>query len=348
MTRKQSTESLEIQTKMESGMADPNRGAQLIFVGGAARSGTTLVQNMLDSHPEICGAPEFLHIPEIISLRKSLRQSIDRKYIDFFSHEDVDRHMCSLIESFLYPLAEQYRRRFVSEKTPDNVLVFPDLISLFPGARFIHVVRDPRGIIASQLQVGKRGEQRGWKTQDFTHSVFAAVEYVHQCLTTGFASVEIAPQRVLEVVYERVVANPEYETKRICEFLKVEWSSRMLYPGKLKHPGERAITNNVWYDTKSYNRNPEPHEVEKWKGQLSRMQEIIIVGRFGGNKNLLRLGIDFASSQYSWTDRILSGVLATAAWGSRKLVHGIVPLARRYRGKVGQGVRVLSRIGDSK
>jgi len=327
-------------------MADQNYGARFIFVGGAARSGTTLIQNMLDSHPDICGLPEFLHLPDIMSVRKTLRHSIDRKYIDSIcSYEDVDRHIGSFIESLLYPLAEQYGRRFVSEKTPNNVLVFPDLISLFPEARFIHVVRDPRAIIASLLQVGKRGEQKGWNTQNYTHSIFAAMEYVHRCLMTGFASSEIAPQRVLEVVYERVVANPEYETKRICEFLNVEWSSRMLHPGKLKHPGEKATTkDNVWYDTKSYNRDPEPQEVEKWKSQLSRRQEFMIARHFSGNKDLLRLGIDLADSHYSWTDRILSEILASAARGSHKLAHKIVALASRCRVKVGQGVRVLSRL----
>jgi hypothetical protein len=342
-------ESPAIQTKMESGMADPNRGARFIFVGGAARSGTTLVQNMLDSHPDIYGAPEFLHIPDIISLRKKLRHSIDQKWIDLIcSYEDVDRHICSLIESFLYPLAEQSGRRFVSEKTPNNILVFPELISLFPGARFIHVVRDPRAIIASMLQVGKRAKQRGWNTQDYTHSVSAAIDYIHQCFKTGFVSSEIAPEKVLEVVYERLVANPEYETKRICEFLKVEWSGRMLRSGELKHPGERAVTNDVWYDTKSYNRNPEPCEVDKWRSQLSRMQEFMIVGKFGADKDLRRLGVDLANSNFSWTDRILGGMLATAAHGSHKVVHEIVALARRSRRKVSEGFRVLSRIGDSK
>ena len=44
-------------------------GSRFIFVGGAPRSGTTLVQNMLDSHPDILGGPEFIHIPDIINLR---------------------------------------------------------------------------------------------------------------------------------------------------------------------------------------------------------------------------------------------------------------------------------------
>jgi hypothetical protein len=122
----------------------------------------------------------------------------------------------------------------------------------------------------------------------------------------------------------------------------------MLHPGKVKHPGERAITNDVWYDTKTYKRNPEPDEVGKWKTQLSRMQELIIVGNFMGSKDLLRLGIDFANSHYSWTDRILSGMLAITARVSNKLVRAIVAVSHRCRRNVGQGFRVLSRTEDSK
>ncbi|NIA09336.1 MAG: hypothetical protein GWP10_06315 [Nitrospiraceae bacterium] len=120
-------------------MVDPNRGKRLIFVGGAPRSGTTLVQNMLDSHPDILGGPEFLHIPHIINLRKGLQHSIEREWIDLIcSYDDVDKAICLLIECLLLPLADRHGCKFLSEKTPENVLVFSELISLFPGARFIY------------------------------------------------------------------------------------------------------------------------------------------------------------------------------------------------------------------
>jgi hypothetical protein len=122
----------------------------------------------------------------------------------------------------------------------------------------------------------------------------------------------------------------------------------MLHPGKLKHPGEKAITNNVWYDAKSYNRDPERDQIEKWKSQLSRMQEMMIVESFRGNKDLLRLGVDLANSRSSWTDRVVGGTLAATGRGCRKLAHAIVALAGGWRRKVGQGFRVLSRIGESK
>lgn len=330
-------------------MVDLNRGERFIFVGGAERSGTTLVQNMLDSHPDICGAPEFHHLPDIINLRKRLHASIERKFIDLIcSYDDVDRYMCSLTETFLYPLADQHGCRFLSEKTPSNVLVFPDLINLFPAARFIHVVRDPRAIIASMLQVGKRAKQESWKAQEFTRSVCAAVAYVRQCQKTGFASFELAPDRVFEVVYERLVANPENETRRICEFLGVEWSNRMLHPKDVKHLGEKAVTNDVWYDTKSFNRDPEPHEVDKWKNQLTYVQKVIITTAFLDNKELARRGYTFSSDDSLRMSRILGVTIGALVNFGMNAFPRSVTLARRCRTKAGQGLRLLYHMGNSK
>lgn len=330
-------------------MVDPNRGARFIFVGGAERSGTTLVQNMLDSHPDIRGAPEFHHLPDIISLRKKLHHSIHREHIDLIcSYDDVDRHMCSLIEKFLYPLADQHGCRFLSEKTPSNVLVFPDLISLFPAARFIHVVRDPRAIIASMLQVAKRAKQNNWKIQDFTRSICAAVPYVHQCQKAGFASFELSPDRVFEVVYERLVADPEDETRRICEFLGVEWSNQMLHPKDVKHLGEKAVTNDVWYDTKSFNRDPEPFEVDKWKSQLTYVQQFMITTAFLDNKGLSRCGYAFSSDDSLRMNRILGLTIRAVMNLGRGAFPRSIALARRFPVKAKQGLRLLSQMGNSK
>ncbi|KKL03546.1 hypothetical protein LCGC14_2625080, partial [marine sediment metagenome] len=239
-------------------MDDATRGRRLIFVGGSPRSGTTLVQNILDSHPDIFGAPEFLHLPDIMNLRKKLYGSIDRGWIDLIcSYDDVDKNICTQIENFFLPLADKQECRFYSEKTPGNVLIFNDLLKLFPGAHFINVVRDPRAIIASMLKVGERGKKEGWKTHDFTHSIPAGVDYIGKCFHEGSVCSKSTPERVLTIVYERLVSNTDTETKRICKFLKIGWSDEMLNPEGKKHLGEKAICNKVWYEKKRFNSNPE-------------------------------------------------------------------------------------------
>ena len=109
------------------------RGERIIFVGGPPRSGTTLVQNMLDSHPDICGGPEFDNIPNIIGVRNMMLDSLNRGRTDVFMNKEyLDSRVVEFIESFLLPYADRRQRRLVSEKTPFNVLVFPELLECSP------------------------------------------------------------------------------------------------------------------------------------------------------------------------------------------------------------------------
>src|SRR5262245_2335183 len=91
----------------DAGCNGSGQGERLIFVGGPPRSGTTLVQNMLDCHGEIYGGPEFLHIPDIVQVRTLLHRSIAHKSIDLFcSYEQVDKMTAAWIEGLLLPLAD--------------------------------------------------------------------------------------------------------------------------------------------------------------------------------------------------------------------------------------------------
>ena len=279
-------------------MGDLNGGNRLIFVGGAPRSGTTLVQNMLDSHPDICGGPEFLHVPGFINLRRNLHRSITRGHIDLFClYDDVDRHIISLIEKFLLPLADKQGCKFLSEKTPENVLVLSDLIELFPNAHFIHVIRDPRAIISSMQQVGRRAKDKGFKPPAFSANISASIAYVRKCFDAGFNASKNAPGKVLTVVYERLVKDPERETKKICKFLGLEWSEEMITPGKKEHLGEKAITrksNEIWYDAETYRRDPDRQDIEKWKKKLTLSQQVRISMAFEGYKEFKQFVYDFS------------------------------------------------------
>jgi protein-tyrosine sulfotransferase len=281
-------------------MNSSSKGSRLIFVGGAARSGTTLVQNMLDCHPAIFGGPEFLHLNDIMKLRNKMFSSIDRGKIDIIcSRDELDWEIGNMIESFFLSLADKNNSKFYSEKTPDNVLIFSDLIKIFPAAHCIHIVRDPRATIASMFQVGERGKREGWNTQDFTHSLTAAIYYIKKCLNSGFHAYKNSPEKVLTITYEKLIIKPEETTKEICKFLNIDWSERMLFPTEKKHSGEKAIVNKVWYTNEMFHRNPDAKQVDKWKKNLSTFQAICISKEFIDHQDLLRLGYNFSLDQFS-------------------------------------------------
>jgi hypothetical protein len=285
-----------------------DRGKYFIFVGGAPRSGTTLVQNMLDSHPDILGGPEFMHLPDIIQLRNRLHNSIKEGRIDIYcSDSDVDKQIRFMIENLLLPIKKKYGGKIVSEKTPGNVIVFSELLELFPESRFIHVVRDPRAIVASMLQVGKRSKKvKRLKTQDFTHNTSAAISYIKKCFENGFGAAQKAPDRIMTVMYEKLVTDPVFETKRICKFLDLEWSSEMISPQNKNHLGEKPTTrSNVWYDENSFNRAPVKTEINKWETQLTLVQKAVIHLSFRNNKVLADLGYNFLLEDLKLGEKIV-------------------------------------------
>jgi protein-tyrosine sulfotransferase len=271
-------------------------GQRYIFVGGAPRSGTTLVQNMLDSHPDIYGTPEFKHLPRIIEMRRAMHMDVQDGVIDdICSHEEVDYNIRALIDSFLMPLVERHECRLLSEKTPENILVFDGLIELFPQAHFFHVVRDPRAVISSLFEVAKKARGKGDLSYYYCGNTRAAIKHTKLCLKNGFKASMQYPDKVMTVVYEQLVHDPRTQTERMCRFLHLPWSEKMLVPGETAHPAKKAMTcerNSIWYDEEMFTRNPVKDSLEKWQDVLSLTDRIRIASAFMQMDELRNLGYD--------------------------------------------------------
>jgi hypothetical protein len=313
-----------------------NEKSRLIFVGGPPRSGTTLVQNILDSHPEILGGPEFLHLPGIVKLRRAIHKSIMCKYINIIcTRDEVDSYLTSFVSNLFLRLADQNECKLYSEKTPENVLIFSELIELFPEAYFIQVIRDPRAIVSSLQQVGKRAKEKNIQHANFTANISSSISYVRQCFDAGFSVAKNGDPRILTIVYEDLIKNPDRETKIICKFLGIEWNESMLFPGEKKHLGESAITSNsgeVWYNAKMYNRNIDHEEVQKWKTKLTLSQQIKVTLAFEDNPDLIKCGYDFTLNSLEQANPIRLKLAYCFIRFGQKLYRGASRVVRNLPG----------------
>ncbi|HHH42501.1 MAG TPA: sulfotransferase [Gammaproteobacteria bacterium] len=227
-------------------------GRELLFVGGSPRTGTTLVQNILDSHPDIAGGPEFDNIPDIVGTRNKLVYSVKTGRItDYVSAADVDREFGYLIERLLLPYLSRNKVSLVSEKTPFNAFVFRELLDMLPACRCIFCVRDPRSVAASLLAVGARAAEKSAKSPAYTRNISDAIKLIQASYQAGF-SVATHP-RLLVLVYEELVREPERQTRKLCEFLGIPWHKEMVSPHEKKHDGDRYV-DNIWYDMPMYYR----------------------------------------------------------------------------------------------
>lgn len=317
-------------------MTNLNTTPNFIFVGGAPRSGTTLLQNMLDSHPDITGGPEFLHLPDIIQMRKSMQHSLNNGWLEeYCTSAQADTHITQLINQFIIPISKRKNTSFISEKTPANIIVFSDLMELYPEAFFIQILRDPRAVVASMLKVGRRGKKHGMQTQPFTQNIIDAVNYLRTCYAKGMEFQNGNGNKLLTLTYEALVTQPEAITRQICTFLDLPWEERMLRPEKQPHIGEKAITNEVWYNEKEYRRRPTDTEIEKWRGSLNGAQKAVLFYCFRKNPSLLkngyRLDEEFNTQAVRQIFHTIGGILYVFLKIKRKISHRVLKRFMRRR-----------------
>ena len=201
--------------------------SRLIFVGGSPRSGTTLVQRILDCHPEIYGGPEFDFVPPIVDLFQDMRKSIRSGRIDAILDEKglVHAFRCLLV-ALLLPKLQAEGVSYLSEKSPNNVLAFAWLEECAPEAKKILVVRDPRDVVSSMLEVGRRQRCRQGRTYGFVRDTVAAVDYMNQCLKAG-AVLEETSANCLVIYYEDMVSDPLAVGNQMYRFMGVHEIDRL-------------------------------------------------------------------------------------------------------------------------
>lgn len=157
----------------------PAAGAELFFIVGRGRSGTTLLSRHLDAREDLCVAPESLFILNLegrYGSRRFAPADIDAFCLDLFRDERIRNwtfepaqlrtflhertvagsgftEICRQVYAAQAHFAGKPRARLLGDKNPHYSLFVPRLARLFPEAHFIHLVRDPRGNVASYRQV---------------------------------------------------------------------------------------------------------------------------------------------------------------------------------------------------
>jgi len=190
-----------------------------VFVVGMPRSGTSLVEEILGSHPRVYGAGE---LQALRLVARDLSAAGGRKYPGSLapaSDAEAGRAAAQYLSAVdaLAPGAER-----VIDKQPFNFLLLGLVELLFPECRVIHCVRDPLDTCLSCYMTNF--EQANAFKFDLGHLGSYYRDY-HR-LMVHWKSVLGVP--ILDVRYEDVVANLEGQTRRMLEFLDLPWDERCL------------------------------------------------------------------------------------------------------------------------
>jgi len=201
-----------------------------IFIGGAGRSGTTLLRVILDSHPNIACGPELKVIPQLAQLWRQFQTAF---YPTLESYYITRPEINALFANIIVTLMDKYRRRHgktrAAEKSPNNVFYFQHLHDLLPASPCIHIIRDGRDVVCSLLTMNWADAVTG-RPLEYTRDAGKAAEYWAGAIRAGRTMLEKRSRRscYLEVRYEDLVTNPEPTLKDLFAFINERWDPVVL------------------------------------------------------------------------------------------------------------------------
>lgn len=192
-----------------------------VFIVGMPRSGTTLVEQILSSHPAVHGAGELDDVRHLVNVL-SKRLETDTPYPECAA--EVDR---STSEALAQEHLDSLQRRFpalprITDKMTGNYLRLGLIALLLPKAAIIHCRRDP---LDTCLSCYFQNFANGLNfTYDLGHLGLVYRQYDRLMAHWSRA----LPVPILELRYEDLIADPEATSKRIVDFCNLPWNERCL------------------------------------------------------------------------------------------------------------------------
>lgn len=202
-----------------------------VFIVGMPRSGTSLVEQILASHPDVYGAGELPHIKIIAS--------------DISQGNDFSEQLKALTSERLDAAAARYLSlieedagdaKHITDKMPDNFLFLGFIALLFPNARIIHCIRDPRDTCLSIFF------QSFSQSHPYAHSL-NDIAFYYRCYEKIMDHwKESLGLPVLDIHYEKLVEDQEKFTRDMLDYLDLPWNDACLS----FHQSKRVAATASW------------------------------------------------------------------------------------------------------
>jgi tetratricopeptide (TPR) repeat protein len=213
-----------------------------IFIVGMPRSGTTLVEQIISSHPLVTGAGELSFVSQFGSSLAVGQAPVYGEALTTFRQQ------------YLNALQKRSEgNAIVTDKMPQNFRFLGLIVKALPEAKIIHVKRDPAAVCWANYTQYFVKDSLGYcyNLDDIRHyhELYQdLMKYWHQAL----------PNRIYDLDYEALTERQEEETRKLIDYLELEWSDACLSPQD--NTRSVATASNAQVRQKVYQGSS-----EKWK-----------------------------------------------------------------------------------
>jgi hypothetical protein len=278
---------------------DGARSTAPFFIVGSGRSGSTLLRLMLCSHSRLAVPPETWYLLPLLQRFRSdvvlNAAEVESAVAVITQHyrwpdqkldaQDFRRGVSQLTAPCLRDIVEVvYRWHLAAEgkarwgdKTPIYIEILPQLAQMFPGSRFIHLLRDGRDVAKSHQAAGWYGHWLHDNTREWTRALDCYRRWAGSDLSG----------RILQVRYEELVLDTEATLRRICQFIGEEFEPHML---SWEQKVDEQVPDRERRIHTKLKRRIGADDVARWQREMSA-RELFVAEAFMG-AHLVRAGYE--------------------------------------------------------
>lgn len=235
-----------------------------VFVVGVGRSGTKFLQSVLTFHPELHISTEthffssYLHNGFIKEARKigdlSIDKNIDLLVDKMFNNQIFgafwrrnilkdkarilnrfklsDRSFKSLFQIIIEDDQLENNKTIPGEKTPSHLYHVDTLLQWFPKAKIVHIIRDPKKVLASEVY---KDQKPGYpiKKGNIFYNIGLFLSIVigwNNAVNLDVKYKKRYPENYTSIRYEDLIHDHDQVVKLLCQFLNIGFDERMLNP----------------------------------------------------------------------------------------------------------------------
>jgi Flp pilus assembly protein TadD len=239
----------------------PAADASPIFIVGFPRSGTTLLELVLDAHPDLKSIDEqpFLQNALVDILAQDIRYPGELAKLSAAQLADIRASYWARTRRLL--LMPHTR---LIDKNPLNILRLPVIKRLFPNAKILLAVRHPCDVVLSCFM-------QNFREPDFVmlcQSIPTLAAAYRKTFDFWYSQQELLRTNSFELRYESFVDDFQAYTRRVFDFLEVPWNDAVLAPAK-------RATEKLLISTPSYSQVVQPvsaQSVGRWNNYRTHFE----------------------------------------------------------------------------
>ena len=278
---------------------------KMIFIVGVGRSGTTLVQGMLNAHSKIAFTPETHFIKSYLSknlnFNKDKNKIIKDKYLknlnlDLKTIQKKAVNYLNFYELMMNAYRLKKSKLFIGDKDPNNIENLKIIKKYFPNSIIVNIYRDPRAVIASRIKAKWSRNKFFWQ-----HILAYKAQFNYM-----LKNKHIFGKNYVEIKYEKLLLNPKIELEKILTKLNLKFEKKML---KFSKNANEIINIHEISWKKNLLKPILCENIYKWKNEIdpnniSKIEKALYVEmetcgyKFNSKSNLLSLFYNFLSKLY--------------------------------------------------